>query len=95
MKLLPVLCVSAGATVSTSFDDAVAMLKARYNDMKLQRVDNSSKFLKKTTRKMARLKKRRKRAMYRKGCWADNLLVDFSLDIRKGGCLKTQDRLME
>ena len=86
MKLFPILAVSVGATSvssTTTFDDAIALLKARYNDLKLRRVDNSEHLLKKTTRKMARTMRRMKTRMQNRGCLVNNLPYDFSLDIKK------------
>ena len=84
MKLFPILVMAAGATsVTTSFDDAISLLRARYNDMKLRRVDSSTHLLKKKTRKMARVMRRRKTSMQNLGCWVSSVPYDFSLDIKK------------
>ena len=67
---------------TTSWDDALAILKNRYIDLELEQYDTPDRFLKKSTMKLWRMMKNKRNRRVRKGCWVSGTKTgwDLSLD---------------
>ena len=101
MKLFSILAISVSAldfkhafndtfkdrTIATTFDDFLGHLETRHSDMELRQIDNSERFLVKTSRKLYRLMKRWSGQLrkQRLGCFVPGITVpwDTALNPKK------------